>query len=70
MLLIGVTGNYNFFNLLTIALALMLLDDKSWPQFLRRRIRGTDWPVLLSQELYELFAQHRPVRFGRDEMLA
>jgi lipase maturation factor len=26
----------------------MLLDDKAWPKFLRRRIRGTDWPVLAS----------------------
>jgi predicted DCC family thiol-disulfide oxidoreductase YuxK len=48
MLLIAATGNYNFFNLLTIVLAVMLLDDKAWPQFLRRRIRGTDWPVLAS----------------------
>ncbi|HTQ37657.1 MAG TPA: lipase maturation factor family protein, partial [Pirellulales bacterium] len=48
MLLIAATGNYNFFNLLTIALALTLLDDKLWPQFLQRRIRGTDWPVLAS----------------------
>jgi hypothetical protein len=48
MVLIAATGNYNFFNLLTIVLAVMLLDDKAWPQFLRRRIRGTDWPVLAS----------------------
>jgi hypothetical protein len=48
MLLIGATGNYNFFNLLTIVLAVMLLDDKAWPRFLRRRIGGTDWPVLAS----------------------
>ncbi len=30
---IGATGNYTFFNLLTIALCLMLLDDRHW-QFL------------------------------------
>jgi len=48
MLLIAATGNYNFFNLLTIVLAIMLLDDKAWPRFLRRRIRGIDWPVLAS----------------------
>ena len=48
MLLIAGTGNYNFFNLLTIALALTLLDDRAWPRFLQRRIRGTDWPVLAS----------------------
>jgi lipase maturation factor 1 len=48
MVLISGTGNYNFFNLLTIVLALTLLDDRAWPQFLQRRIRGTDWPVLFS----------------------
>lgn len=32
---IGATGNYNFFNLLTIALCLLLIDDVSW-----RRQRG------------------------------
>jgi len=48
MLLIAATGNYNFFNLLTIVLAVMLLDDKAWPRFLRRRIRGSDRPVLAS----------------------
>jgi len=48
MLLISVTGNYNFFNLLTILLAMTLLDDRIWPRFLQRRIRGTDWPVLAS----------------------
>jgi predicted DCC family thiol-disulfide oxidoreductase YuxK len=29
-LVIGVTGNYNFFNLLTIALCLLLIDDSIW----------------------------------------
>jgi lipase maturation factor 1 len=48
MVLIGATGNYNFFNLLTVVSAITLLDDRSWPQFLQRRIRGTDWPVLFS----------------------
>lgn len=42
MLLIGATGNYNFFNLLTFVLALTLLDDGVWPEFLRRRIRLPD----------------------------
>src|SRR5947208_14662444 len=27
---IGLTGNYNFFNLLTIALCLLLVDDAIW----------------------------------------
>jgi hypothetical protein len=44
MLLIGATGNYNFFNLLTLTLALTLLDDGIWPPFLRRRIRGERRP--------------------------
>ncbi len=48
MVLIGGTGNYNFFNLLTAALALTLLDDEVWPQWLRSRLSGTDWPGLFS----------------------
>ncbi len=40
MLLIAATGNYNFFNFLTMILALTLLDDRIWPQFLRRRIQA------------------------------
>jgi lipase maturation factor 1 len=39
MLLIGVTGNYNYFNLLTVATAITLLDDSAWPRALRERIR-------------------------------
>jgi hypothetical protein len=34
--LILVTGNYGFFNLLTLALCVLLLDDGVWPQWLRR----------------------------------
>ncbi len=48
MLLIASTGNYNFFNLLTLLLALTLLDDKIWPHFLQRRIRGTERPMFAS----------------------
>ena len=55
MLLIAATGNYNFFNLLTLVLALTLLDDKAWPQFLQRRICGTDWPVLASPTRWRTF---------------
>jgi len=33
-LLIFATGNYNFFNLLTVALALLLLDDACWARVL------------------------------------
>src|SRR5258705_4401773 len=46
MFLIAATGNYNFFNLLAFALAVVLLDDRAWPRFLRNRIAGTDWPFL------------------------
>jgi hypothetical protein len=34
MLLIELTGNYAFFNLLAIALSLLLLDDEAWRAFL------------------------------------
>ncbi|MGI8819662.1 MAG: lipase maturation factor family protein [Chthoniobacterales bacterium] len=34
--LILLTGNYAFFNLLTIVLCLLLLDDAQWPEWLRR----------------------------------
>lgn len=41
-LMLGVmaTGNYNFFNLLTLVLALTLLDDSWWPATLRRWVLG------------------------------
>jgi hypothetical protein len=42
MRVIGATGNYNFFNLLTVVLASTLLDDRAWPDRLRRRIRLAD----------------------------
>jgi predicted DCC family thiol-disulfide oxidoreductase YuxK len=31
-IMIGVTGNYAFFNLLTLALCLLLVDDVAWPR--------------------------------------
>lgn len=34
-LAIAVTGNYGFFNLLTIALCILLVDDAAWRSFLR-----------------------------------
>jgi lipase maturation factor 1 len=37
-LLIGLTGNYTFFNLLTIGLCLTLLDDGLLPRFVRERL--------------------------------
>ncbi|MDP9291497.1 MAG: lipase maturation factor family protein [Verrucomicrobiota bacterium] len=45
---IGVTGNYCFFNLLVIALCLLLLDDEFWPRkwlaFISARKKGWYWP--------------------------
>ncbi len=49
-LLIFATGNYCFFNVLTIALCVMLLDDSVWPARARRILetgkpaRSTAWP--------------------------
>jgi len=42
MVLVFVSGNYNFFNLLTVALSLTLLDDRSWPRLLRNRTLTTN----------------------------
>ena len=48
--LIAATGNYGFFNLLTITLCLLLLDDKQWPRRLRivqpetAPVNGWRWP--------------------------
>lgn len=35
--LIALTGNYCFFNLLTIALCVLLFEDTFWPQWLRKK---------------------------------
>jgi lipase maturation factor 1 len=37
MALVFLSGNYNFFNLLTLVLSLTLLDDRSWPRWIRQR---------------------------------
>ncbi len=48
-IVIGLTGNYAFFNLLTVALCLLLIDDAVWPG--ARRLTKTAsaglgrWPV-------------------------
>ncbi len=36
-LVIAATGNYGFFNLITLALCVLLLDDGVWPRFLGER---------------------------------
>jgi predicted DCC family thiol-disulfide oxidoreductase YuxK/uncharacterized membrane protein YphA (DoxX/SURF4 family) len=43
-LAIGATGNYGFFNLLTIALCLALLDDHAFPAVIRVPDTGADTP--------------------------
>jgi len=51
-LLILATGNYAYFNWLTIALILLLLDDGAWPAWLRRRLvsrpAAREWPAALT----------------------
>ncbi|HEX4667838.1 MAG TPA: lipase maturation factor family protein [Chthoniobacterales bacterium] len=44
---IGLTGNYAFFNLLTIALCLLLIDDEVWPEHpgLTIGAQSGRWPV-------------------------
>ncbi len=39
--LIVLTGNYCFFNLLTIALCLLLIDDVTWKRFLPKRLMAS-----------------------------
>ncbi|MFT5465930.1 MAG: hypothetical protein ACI8UO_001026 [Verrucomicrobiales bacterium] len=38
MIAISATGNYTYFNLLTILLCIPLLDDSMWPKFVRGRL--------------------------------
>ena len=46
MVLVALTGNYTFFNLLTIFLALTLLDDGWWPAVVKRCLRVPEVPVV------------------------
>src|SRR5262249_54749643 len=52
-MMIAVTGNYAFFNLLTIALCVLLVDDAAFPARLRKkaaadpRAASGQWPRLL-----------------------
>lgn len=54
-LCIAATGNYCFFNLLTIALCILLLDDHAWPRWcrdfvtsgLRKPAQSKGWPLLV-----------------------
>ena len=49
-IVIGLTGNYAFFNLLTIALCLLLIDDAVWPGARPPNERRTDRPALAGLE--------------------
>ena len=46
-LLIMATGNYGFFNLLTIALCIPVVDDLHWPKWLKRLVKSPScpWPI-------------------------
>lgn len=44
MALIQVSGNYGFFNLLTVALCVLLLDDSVWPERWLGEPHGRSWP--------------------------
>jgi hypothetical protein len=44
MLLVGLTGNYGFFNLLTVVLCLPLLDDRLLRRFVPRRFSAKAMP--------------------------
>lgn len=41
---IAFTGNYGFFNLLTVALCLLVLDDDDLPRWMRRRFHSSEPP--------------------------
>jgi hypothetical protein len=63
MLLILLTGHYGFFNWLTLALCVSLVDDSWWPQFLRRRLElspnvpaATQWPERIHRVATPFFA--------------
>ena len=54
-ILIGLTGNYAFFNLLTIALCLLLIDDAVWPgarRLTKSEPAGRRWPVWIPAARY------------------
>ncbi|RBP41376.1 lipase maturation factor [Roseimicrobium gellanilyticum] len=44
MFVVLLTGNYTFFNWLTILLSFSVLDDTCWPAFLKRWLRWTETP--------------------------
>lgn len=55
MLIIALTGNYNFFNLLTIVLAILLLDDSLWPVRFRKRMTVTPSPKCVDWQQWRTY---------------
>jgi predicted DCC family thiol-disulfide oxidoreductase YuxK len=63
MILIMLSGHYGFFNWLTLALCVSLVDDSWWPQFLRRRLElspnvpaAARWPERIHRVATPFFA--------------
>lgn len=65
MILILLSGNYGFFNLLALVLCVTLVDDESWPLAIRRRLgrrqnvpcqAATNWTVRIQRMILPLFA--------------
>ncbi len=55
MVLIMLSGHYGFFNLLTLVLCVSLVDDSSWPSWLRGRLRpsnGNDERVSVAEKIH------------------
>jgi hypothetical protein len=65
-LLITATGNYGFFNLLSIVLCLTLLDDRDW-EWLRLKVRSQRKPTELEAEVdsHPTSKTERPWSFAR-----
>lgn len=61
MVLIMASGHYGFFNLLTLALCVSLVDDACWPSWLRRHLAerttaASEWPARLRAKILPWFA--------------
>ena len=73
-LLILATGNYCFFNLLALALCLLLIDDAMWPQRMRSALEAGDrasatarprrWPVWMVGPIAAILVASTTVQMG------
>lgn len=61
--MIMATGNYAYFNLLTIALCITLIDDAAWPRRLRHRVPPRSGKLLGPRWLW-LYVPHRVLIYG------